>query len=81
MSRPGHDDLSPEALWHRRVDRGLGETTSPESVAAGHGFLEAIDADDPAAWFDGKPTEAQQEAQRKYLDELGRISGAGPYPG
>lgn len=35
---------------------------------------------EPAAFFERPATEAEEQARHSYLDQIGRISGAGDYP-
>jgi transposase len=77
--RMANPDL--QRVWHAGGDRGLGPTVSREQCTAVHDYLEAVhDEHDPKGLFNGRETEAQMQAGRSFFDELGRISGAGPYP-
>jgi hypothetical protein len=79
-SRRVRDQLTPEAIWTRRVDRGLGPTASREQADAAHKFLREVDGQ-PANWISaGVATDTEEEAQLRFMNELGRISGVGPMP-
>lgn len=72
-----------ERAWHERVNRRLADGRhAREQADAAHDFLDAV-SDEPAAdWLAGvaAPTEIVEHALRKFLNELGRITGVGPMP-
>jgi hypothetical protein len=85
------DDLARK-VWHRRVDRAKRSQPRERGYAdAARAFL-AVVADEadraasgpgnwgPAAFFERPPNETEARAMREYLDRVGEISGAGPYP-
>lgn len=78
-----------KCAWWERVDRDQWRDRAHgrEYADAVHGFLAAVHnlpgvADGwSTPWFDGEPaTPEQTAALREFRDELGRISGAGPFP-
>ena len=77
-------------VWNEKVDRKIGRPARREYNAARRDAArKASDATHDllamalamAVDEDGGSVEIPEEAKRAYLDRIGEISGAGPYPG
>jgi hypothetical protein len=72
-------------VWSEKVDRAQRRHAKAYADAS-HDFIERDAASraegEPAPWLNGQqPTETEAQAMREYLNTLGRLSGAGEYPG